>query len=215
MPSEPTSRWARSLKPGFAAGSGRRCCSRRRGAAPWGSGVDLVASRRPCRARLPTSSAVAGAASPSRPVGSSPKWSARPSASTASMARTLSHHVAVADRARAAAVVARHAADAWPGWSRDVDREHRPCGPRKRIELVQHQARLHGDGPCLRVEVEHPVADAWLTSMTSASPIVCPHCEVPPPRGSTGDARHRRRSGWRGDVVLALRGTTTPIGSIW
>jgi len=53
-----------------------------------------------------------------------------------------------------------------------------------------------------------------LQSMTSACATVCPHCEVPAPRGNTGIPSSRAIA-----ITTAassrLRGTTTPNGSIW
>jgi hypothetical protein len=51
-------------------------------------------------------------------------------------------------------------------------------------------------------------------SMTRQRPTVWPHCEVPPPRGSTGTPSSRA-------IAIAAKmsstcaGTTTPSGSIW
>ena len=53
-----------------------------------------------------------------------------------------------------------------------------------------------------------------LVSMTMASPTVWPHCEVPPPRGSTGTPASVAISIVRATSAVP-RGTTTPIGSIW
>jgi hypothetical protein len=53
-----------------------------------------------------------------------------------------------------------------------------------------------------------------LSSMTSASPTVWPHCEVPAPRGSTGTPCSTA-------ICIAamaasiLRGITTPTGVTW
>ncbi len=51
-------------------------------------------------------------------------------------------------------------------------------------------------------------------SITSAAPTVWPHCELPPPRGSTGTDSSRQ-------IAIAARtsstvfGTSTPTGSTW
>ncbi len=51
-------------------------------------------------------------------------------------------------------------------------------------------------------------------SMTSAAPTVWPHCDVPPPRGSTGTpASTAMRIAARASA--SVRGTTTPTGSTW
>ncbi len=50
--------------------------------------------------------------------------------------------------------------------------------------------------------------------MTRAAATVCPHCEVPPPRGTTGTPSS---IAIRNAVSAAssVSGTTTPMGSIW
>ena len=53
-----------------------------------------------------------------------------------------------------------------------------------------------------------------LLSITSASPTVCPHCEVPAPRGSMATPCSAAIC----NALIAasrVRGTTTPIGMIW
>ena len=62
-------------------------------------------------------------------------------------------HGAVADRARAAAVVARHAAERRPVGGRDVDREEQAVGLQKAVQAVEHQAGLDRDPPGRRIEV--------------------------------------------------------------
>ena len=54
----------------------------------------------------------------------------------------------------------------------------------------------------------------FVWSPTSAAPTVWPHCEVPPPRGSTGTFRSRATSSAIARSA-SLRGTATPIGSTW
>ena len=53
-----------------------------------------------------------------------------------------------------------------------------------------------------------------LVSTTTASPTVCPHCEVPAPRGRIGAPASRQIAIVRA-TSSAVRGATTPIGSIW
>ena len=53
-----------------------------------------------------------------------------------------------------------------------------------------------------------------LVSTTTASPTVCPHCEVPAPRARTG-APASRQTAIACSMSSVLRGATTPIGSIW
>jgi len=50
--------------------------------------------------------------------------------------------------------------------------------------------------------------------MTSARATVCPHCEVPPPRGNTGTPSSRAIA-IAAAASARLLGTTTPKGSIW
>ena len=53
-----------------------------------------------------------------------------------------------------------------------------------------------------------------LQSSTSARATVWPHCEVPPPRGSTGTPSSRAIASAAATSCLS-RGTATPSGSIW
>ena len=64
------------------------------------------------------------------------------------------HHVAVADRARAATVVARHAADRGAVRGRDVDRKEQPVRREPAVEPVEHDAGLDRHRARLGVEVE-------------------------------------------------------------
>ena len=66
-------------------------------------------------------------------------------------------HGPVADRACAAGIVARHAAQRRPAAGRGVHREEQAVRTQEGVEPVQHQARLHGDPAGLRVEVEDGV----------------------------------------------------------
>ena len=56
------------------------------------------------------------------------------------------HHVAVGDRARAAGVVARHAAQRGLRAGRHVDREPQAVRLQLRVQVVEHQAGLDGRG---------------------------------------------------------------------
>ena len=62
------------------------------------------------------------------------------------------HHVAVGDRARAAGVVACHAADRGLRAGRDIDGEPEPLGPQRRVELIEHHAGL--DGRALAIDLQ-------------------------------------------------------------
>ena len=50
--------------------------------------------------------------------------------------------------------------------------------------------------------------------MTSAAPTVCPHCELPAPRGSKGISMEAAIA-IVARAASSVRGTTTPIGSVW
>jgi hypothetical protein len=67
------------------------------------------------------------------------------------------HHVAVADRARAARVVARHAADGGLRRGRHVHRKPEPVRAQERIQPVEHDAGLHRDRRARRIELDHLV----------------------------------------------------------
>jgi hypothetical protein len=54
----------------------------------------------------------------------------------------------------------------------------------------------------------------FVQSITSARFTVCPHWLVPPPRGSTGIPSSRQSASAASTSVI-VRGTSTPIGSIW
>ncbi len=53
-----------------------------------------------------------------------------------------------------------------------------------------------------------------LWSMTSAAPTVWPHCELPPPRASSGTPSSRHTS-TAARTSPCERGTSTPTGSTW
>jgi hypothetical protein len=63
------------------------------------------------------------------------------------------HHVAVGDGARAAGVVARHAAEGRLRAGGDVDREPQALRPQPRVERIQHQSRL--DDGAVGPDLEH------------------------------------------------------------
>jgi hypothetical protein len=52
------------------------------------------------------------------------------------------------------------------------------------------------------------------SSITSAAPTVCPHCEVPPPRASTGTLCAAAICSAVA-TSSSVFGTSTPTGSIW
>ncbi len=67
-------------------------------------------------------------------------------------AQHVVHHVAVFDGARAAGIVAGHAADGGLRAGRDIHREPQAVGFQPGIQVVEHHARLHGDCTCVLVE---------------------------------------------------------------
>ena len=71
--------------------------------------------------------------------------------------RHVVHHVAVSDRAGAAAVVARHAADRRAAGCRDVDREEQSVRLERPVQRVEHDARLHPRPSRRRIDVDDPI----------------------------------------------------------
>ena len=66
-------------------------------------------------------------------------------------------HRAVAQRAAAAGVIARHAADGGARGGRDVDREPEPMRFQNPVELIEHDARLDHAAPRRDIEREEAV----------------------------------------------------------
>jgi hypothetical protein len=64
-------------------------------------------------------------------------------------------HVAVADRARAATVVARHAADGGARRRRWIDREEQAVRREDGVQLIEHDAGLDRRPPGLGVDRNH------------------------------------------------------------
>ena len=123
------------------------------------------------------------------------------------------HHVAVADGARAARVVAGHAPDGGPVGGRHVDGKEEPGGLEPRVEAIEHDPRLHGDPARLLVDADHLVeVPAGVDDHRLADGL--------PALGSAGATRKDRGAASRQIAMVrstspALRGATTPIGSIW
>ena len=67
------------------------------------------------------------------------------------------HHVAVADGAGAAGVVACHASDGGAVGGGDVDGEEEPPGSEPGVQPVEHDPGFDRDAPCVFVEADHPV----------------------------------------------------------
>ena len=65
--------------------------------------------------------------------------------------------VAVAQRARAAGIVADHAADGGARGGGDIDRKPQAVGFQRAIELVEHDARLDHAAPAVDVKLEDAV----------------------------------------------------------
>jgi hypothetical protein len=65
--------------------------------------------------------------------------------------------VAIAQRATAAGVVCRHAADGGAGGCRDIDRKPEPMWLELPIQIVEHDAGLDPDATPRHIEIENPV----------------------------------------------------------
>ena len=175
---------------------------------------DFVAPRaRPARAATARSAAAANppAARTSRPT------PARNAPAPVRQHRIDRHHVvprhAVAQRARAAGIVARHAADGGARGSRDVDREPQAVRLELTVELVQHDARLHHarlPGHVERhnlVQMLRAVDDERMVHRLAAL------------RGPAAARQHGHALGPAIAIAFSawaiVRGTTTPNGIIW
>ena len=104
-------------------------------------------------------------------------------------------HRAVAQRAAAAGVVARHAADRGARGGRDVDREPEPM--RASRSRLSSSSTMPGSTTQRRAATSSETRRSDASSRRSRGPqlIVWPHCEVPAPRGVTANAllaRQRR-----------------------
>ena len=184
-----------------------RGCSRRRGAAPWDSAARSRRLRaRRWRASCRTRSQIALRRVERRQIGRRGAEREFGAVGQHGVDRAhVVHHVAVADRARAAAVVAGHAAERRLRAGRNVDRKPQAVRLQPCVQLVEHHAGLHAH----RARVACRTTTIWfrylLLSMTSAAPTVWPHCEVPPPRGSTGTPSSTRDLQRDLRVALGLR----------
>ena len=124
---------------------------------------------------------------------------------SASIAAHVVDHVAVRDRARAAGVVARHAAERGLRAGGHVDREPQAVRLQLRVERVEHDAGLH-DRPARRRSNAITLVEVLAACRsTSAAPTVWPHWLVPAPRGSTGTRSSRAIVDRRGDVLVGSR----------
>ena len=105
------------------------------------------------------------------------------------------HHVAVAQRARAATVVGGHAADGGAAAVEISTGKNRPCGLSCRLS---RSSTTPGSTRTRRPRCRAPAPTSCICCNRRRAPrsTVWPHCEVPPPRGSTGTpsvARDRER----------------------
>ena len=116
----------------------------------------------------------------------------------------VAHHVAVAQRTRAAAVVGRHAADGGAAAGRDIDREEQALRFERRVESLEHDARLDRDAARAFVERAHlghvlaAIDDEGAVDRLAAL------------RGAAAARQHRhallaRDCQRRGDILSALR----------
>ena len=199
VPSLPTSRCARltravgACRAARSAGGRCRGCSRRRGAAPSGQ---RARSRRARRRRAPRTlvgdRAHAPAACP-RPHRTEARRAAVGQASRRCRAR-CAPCCRSAMRARAAGVVARHAAERGLRRGRDVDRDTR--GRAASASALSWSSTTPG---CDRDRAARSASKSTTSrrclreSMTSAAPTVWPHCAVPAPRGRIGTPQRRAR----------------------
>ena len=123
------------------------------------------------------------------------------------------HHVAVRDRARAAGVVARHAAQRRLRRRADVDREPHAVRPQPGVERIEHDAGLDRHGLRLGVVVEHAVQVlAVVDDERSAD-------RLPALRAARAARQHRDAelaADFEGGAhVVVARGTSTPTGITW
>ncbi len=122
-------------------------------------------------------------------------------------------HLAVAQRAGAAGIVARHAADGAAARRRGLHGEEPAIGAQPRVEPFQHVARLDRDGAGLRVvgadavEVARAVEDEARSDRLAVLRGAAPAQD----HGTPCSAATPRQAA----TSSALRGRTTPAGMIW
>ena len=121
-------------------------------------------------------------------------------------------HRAVAQRAAAAGIVRRHAADRGARGGRDVDREPEPVGLEPAVQVVEHDAGLDRAAAVADVELVD-VVRCFEQSMTSErSPSARPaRCR----RRAAARSRPRARRLEPRSASASERGATTPSGIIW
>ena len=111
-------------------------------------------------------------------------------------------------RARAAGVVAGHAADRRLRAGRDVDRKPEAVRLQLRVQRVEHDAGLDLDGHRRPRRTRSTLRRCLLASITSAAPVVWPHCEVPRAARQHRHLQVARDVDRGGDVVLACAART-------
>ena len=89
-------------------------------------------------------------------------------------------------RARAAGVVARHAAQRRLCGGGDVHRVPQAQRLQLRVQVIQHHAGFHDGRARARIHLDHLVAGTWSRRSPAPAPTVWPHWEVPAPRGRIG-----------------------------
>ena len=122
-------------------------------------------------------------------------------------------HGAVAQRAAAAGIVAGHAADRGARGRGHVDGEPQAVRLEAAVEVVEDDARFDAAGARLRVERQHAVE--VLGAVDDHRLVhVCPHWDVPPPRGSTATPCDLAMPIADSASAIVV-GTTAPSGIIW
>ena len=187
-------------------------CSRRRGASP---SAPRARSR---RARARRSNAARRGAPARGPTLRPSRARAEPRLRAVGKPRIersdVVHHVAVRERARAAGVVARHAAQCALRRRADVDRKPQAVLAQPSVQCVEHDAGLDGD--CLLLGVECDDAVEMLAVVDRPAPR----------RPSARTASFRRRAeasacARLAHICIAARtsssssGTSTPSGCTW
>ena len=85
--------------------------------------------------------------------------------------------------------------------------------PERPVEPIQHQARLDRDPALLPVEA-HDRMQVLAEVHDERFATVCPHCEVPAPRARRGTPYSAAMATMLA-TSASVRGTVTPMGSIW
>ena len=137
-----------------AAGRGGRGCTRRPCAALWGSALRFPAFSRSYK---PFNRAMNSPYEPERLLVHRPEAPALAAGRQRIDGEHVVHHVPVGDRARAARVVARHAADRRLRAGRDIDGKPQAVLAQLRIQRIEHHAGLHDRLGWRKVDLQHAV----------------------------------------------------------